>query len=262
MPQVGVLCLDLIWGLDVQVAKCCQEPQVLDTESGCILPIGWHDQETESKTLGQVTGVDLRAQSSGARHVSLNLSTDGLESVLRQPECEGWEAEYTEIGADNGTAWLTQTGQLLLEDGQYQYLYHDFCVDRTPTGKLVAETCPTCTKEQPCLHLCCPHGQALVIDEQSGEKVCNDQKPRRDDQNEVFWKANESQMDKWQLRHKFIFRAPIHAPGFQCPKGQNMDVVHSNPDFPRIIDKFEVGVDERLYGMNLRFSEFYLDSYW
>ena len=37
-------------------------------------------------------------------------------------------------------------------------------------------------QEQPCLHLCCPHGQALVIDEQSGEEVCNDQKPRRDDQ--------------------------------------------------------------------------------
>ena len=38
--------------------------------------------------------------------------------------------------------------------------------------------------------------------------------------------------------------------------------VHSYPDFPRIIDKFEVGADERLYGTNLRFFEFYLDSYW
>ena len=37
-------------------------------------------------------------------------------------------------------------------------------------------------QEQPCLPLCCPHGRALVIDEQSGEEVCNDQKPRRVDQ--------------------------------------------------------------------------------
>ena len=38
-----------LW-LNAQVAKCCQEPQVLDTESGCILPIGWHDQGEYTKT--------------------------------------------------------------------------------------------------------------------------------------------------------------------------------------------------------------------
>ena len=37
-------------------------------------------------------------------------------------------------------------------------------------------------QEQPCLPLCCPHGQALVINEQSGDEICDDQKPRRDDQ--------------------------------------------------------------------------------
>merc|ERR1711962_1881288 len=107
------LCIDLLWGLDVQVAKCCPDPQVLDTESdSCILQVGWHDQETESKTLGQVTGIDLRVQSVEARHVWLNLVTDSLDSILQQPECEGWEAEHTEIGTENGTAWLTKNGQL------------------------------------------------------------------------------------------------------------------------------------------------------
>ena len=35
------------------------------------------------------------------RHVEVNLITDGLDSILRQPECS-WEAEYTELGRENG----------------------------------------------------------------------------------------------------------------------------------------------------------------
>ena len=35
------------------------------------------------------------------RHVEVNLITDGLDSILRQPECS-WEAEYTEMGRENG----------------------------------------------------------------------------------------------------------------------------------------------------------------
>ena len=35
------------------------------------------------------------------RHVEVNLITDGLDSILRQPECS-WEAEYTELGGENG----------------------------------------------------------------------------------------------------------------------------------------------------------------
>ena len=41
------------------------------------------------------------------RDVEFNLVTDGLESILHQPECSSWEAEYTEIGAENGGFLLT-----------------------------------------------------------------------------------------------------------------------------------------------------------
>ena len=36
------------------------------------------------------------------RQVELNLVTDGLDSILHQPECSSWQAEYTELGTDNG----------------------------------------------------------------------------------------------------------------------------------------------------------------
>ena len=36
------------------------------------------------------------------RQVELNLVTDGLESILHVPECSTWQAEYTEIGTENG----------------------------------------------------------------------------------------------------------------------------------------------------------------
>ena len=36
------------------------------------------------------------------RDVELNLVTDGLESIFHQPECSSWQAEYTEIGTENG----------------------------------------------------------------------------------------------------------------------------------------------------------------
>ena len=37
------------------------------------------------------------------------------------------------------------------------------------------------SQEQPCLPLCCPHGQAWVLDGQSGEEVCGDQVIREHD---------------------------------------------------------------------------------
>jgi len=239
------LFINSIQGLDVQVAKCCPDPHVLDPESDtCILPVGWQNTG-DGQVMGQVTGIDL-TKPSNAREVELNLVTDGLDSILHQPECNSWQAEYTEIGTENGTAWLTQNGHLVLEVDQHQFLYHEFCVDKTTQGKLVAQICPTCTQEQPCLPLCCPHGQALICDPQSGEEVCGSQT------DEAFW---EVQMEEWQQRHKFIFRAPNLPQGFKCPEGQQMDVVHSYPGFPDIVDKFEVGANGRLYGSNISFID-------
>jgi len=247
------LFINSIQGLDVQVAKCCPDPQVLDPESDtCILLEGWQDRG-DAQVVGQVTGIDLTKPAS-EREVELNLVTDGLDSIFHQPECSSWQAEYTEIGTENGTAWLTQNGHLVLEDGQHQFLYHEFCVDKTTQGKLVAQTCPTCTQEQPCLPLCCPHGQAWVLDPQSDEEVCGDQ-TNGGDFNEAYWEEQELQMEEWQQRHKFIFRAPKIPQGFKCPEGQQMDVVHSYPGFPDIVDKFEVGADSRLYGWNISFTD-------
>jgi len=243
------LCINSIQGLDVQVAKCCPHTQVLDVESNtCILLAGWQDTG-DAQVVDQVTGIDL-TKPAAERQVELNLVTDGLESILHVPECSRWQAEYTEIGTENGTAWLTQNGHLVLEVGQHQFLYHEFCVDKTTTGKLVAQTCPTCTQEQPCLPLCCPHGQAWVLDGQSGEEVCGDQ-TNGGHFNEAFWEEQELQMEDWQKSHNFVFRAPNLPQDFKCLEGQQMDVVHSYPGFPGIVDKFEVGADSRLYGWNI-----------
>ena len=43
------------------------------------------------------------------------------------------------------------------------------------------EVCDISAQEQPCLPLCCPHGQAWVLDGQSGEEVCGDQVIREQD---------------------------------------------------------------------------------
>ena len=40
------------------------------------------------------------------REVELNLVTDGLDSIFHQPECSSWQAEYTEIGTENGESSL------------------------------------------------------------------------------------------------------------------------------------------------------------
>ena len=57
------------------------------------------------------------------------------------------------------------------------------CFDSGNLNNVILSWVPTGShQEQPCLALCCPHGQALVIDEQSGEEVCNEQKPRREEQ--------------------------------------------------------------------------------
>ena len=46
------------------------------------------------------------ADSHPHREVELNLVTDGLDSILHQPECSSWQAEYTEIGTENGESSL------------------------------------------------------------------------------------------------------------------------------------------------------------
>ena len=48
------------------------------------------------------------------REVELNLVTDGLDSILHQPECNSWQAEYTQIGTENGVAssWSSSQSSL------------------------------------------------------------------------------------------------------------------------------------------------------
>ena len=67
------------------------------------------------------------------REVELNLVTDGLDSIFHQPECSSWQAEYTEIGTENGessswsspgsSSWLSSTWHQGHHHGHHHGIY-------------------------------------------------------------------------------------------------------------------------------------------
>ena len=63
----------------------------------------WLNQMMEGGDVDDVPRLSLEVNIT-IRHVEVNLITDGLDSILRQPECS-WEAEYTELGRENGKSW-------------------------------------------------------------------------------------------------------------------------------------------------------------
>merc|ERR1712080_473007 len=116
----------------------------------------------------------------------------------------------------NGTAWITDHGWLLVQKTQDEYLQSNFCVSRNSTGGLVSVTCTVCTKDRPCIKLCCPHGYVRVNnndfdinDYNSAEEVCGRQH-QDTDLGEDFWERYWDTVGEWTQGLGLVLTAPAH----------------------------------------------------
>jgi len=160
------------------------------------------------------------------------------------PQCKG--AKVFNVLTEN--SWLTAKGNLVQDSQEHEMRHYEFCVDQMDgiDGRLGAVSCAACTKEHPCVNLCCPHGIALHEYGECGKKTLNATFAPE------FWTKHDMQMEEYGRERGFILKAPAgKGAQFDCPDSQF--VAELLQTFPGP-SSYEVTSDGRLHGYDITYN--------
>jgi len=229
----------------VQVQKCCPDGDRLNssdpTDPRCV-------QHSFNLMFDEmdILGIDL-TKDPGSRKVNMTLTFDAGSPGM--PQCKG--AKVFTILTEN--SWLTAEGNLVLDFQEHQMRHYEFCVNQDTDQRLGAVSCAPCTKDHPCVNLCCPHGAALVEDSVNPDsEICGTETLKKTFSPE-FWIKHDMQMEEYGKEQGFILKAPAAKGGeFVCPDSLIRDYQHLYSDFNHT--SFAVTPDGRLHGYNITYQ--------